>query len=78
MVTGPNCMVDAPAPSSLWSKAVLDSVGDIRMGIIMDTHHVHCGVLSLFVNTKILEGVTIVLCIEDNVSVLKHQLVGYL
>lgn len=42
-----------------------------------DTHHEHAGMLSVFVNTKILEGVTVVLCIEDNVRVLKYQLVDY-
>lgn len=42
-----------------------------------DTHHERAGMLSVFVNTKILEGVTVVLCIEDNVRVLKYQLVDY-
>jgi hypothetical protein len=41
-----------------------------------DTLHEHAGMLSLFISTKVLEGATLVLCIEDNVRILKHQLVG--
>jgi hypothetical protein len=74
MVIGPNCMgipQHLPAYGAKQSWTVWHQNGYCHD----DTHSEHAGMLSHFVNREILQGVTIVLCIEDNVRVLKHQLV---
>jgi hypothetical protein len=75
-VTGPGCMgatehFQHTDHSMSWTVQV--TWGQALSCNMITPPHKHDGTISLYDNTKVLEGFTIALCTDGDVSVLEHQ-----